>query len=407
MPAASSQSCPTYGPESEIARLREAVRRHLVGARPPGSIPRRTHRRSTIDGGDRAVRRGRAHRRLLVRPVSRFRPVLERMAIDPAQVWAMVENAGGQSETFSDAGFPGPLLPWSWTALGATASRLRRMGAVLGSERSRTARPQEEADVPRVTSARAGRERRLRVPRRGLTRVPTRRSSLLLCSWTTDAHFSCARCSCSTRRTSIDSPSSVGRSSIMSTTLGFPLAPILAEPRANGSAEGAVRDRRHARSAARHDVAYDHASPFRIAVIVHVSDLDSVHELFCTPRLPPVPVRPVRHDDRRQEGGEAPAPAGRRRRPPAALVRRPGHAGQPRTRHERLLRRLPRRPAWRAIRPRREGPRAADASTRPSTSGATSGGTSTRICWTARAMSANLLALFQTGARAGSSSSRR
>lgn len=50
-------------------------------------------------------------------PVGDFRPVLERMSRSPRAVWGMVENSQGEPESFPDEGFPEPVGPWLWTAI--------------------------------------------------------------------------------------------------------------------------------------------------------------------------------------------------------------------------------------------------------------------------------------------------
>jgi rhamnosyltransferase len=50
-------------------------------------------------------------------PISDITPVLHRMAHVVCGAWAMIENAAGRPETFPQAGFEYQNLPWAWTVL--------------------------------------------------------------------------------------------------------------------------------------------------------------------------------------------------------------------------------------------------------------------------------------------------
>ena len=50
-------------------------------------------------------------------PVSGFESVLERMSRVGRTAWGMIENAQGEPEAFPDEGFPQPRDPWVWTAV--------------------------------------------------------------------------------------------------------------------------------------------------------------------------------------------------------------------------------------------------------------------------------------------------
>ncbi|MEV5072271.1 hypothetical protein MRBLMI12_003928 [Microbacterium sp. LMI12-1-1.1] len=210
-------------------------------------------------------------------PVSDFGPVLERMAGEATTVWAMVENSGSGPETFPDAGVTPPSLPWAWTALRRDAfasgawrrywdGRGRGAGAAEETAFLRHFAP-GDASVSFAFPA---------------DRYPSTNPALFTPSLLLDDG-----CPFVLRTVFLQYPPYLDRFAVIGRELlqhvdelGFPLALVwqnlarTVQPKALYAIAGMLEVLPDT------DVAYDRASPFRIAAIVHVSDLDSVQDLF-------------------------------------------------------------------------------------------------------------------------------
>ncbi|MGP3535481.1 rhamnan synthesis F family protein [Microbacterium sp. RD1] len=210
-------------------------------------------------------------------PVSDVASVLTRMADDPAVVWAMIQNAGGPPETFPDAGFARPVLPWAWTAVRAAAFASGQWHRYW-AERPAGGGPEEEAAFLRHFE-RAGSEPSFAFP---AAAYPSADPALFTPSLLLDDG-----CPFVLRALFLQYPPFLDRFAVIGREilqhlddLGFPMGMVwqnlarTVQPKALYAIGGMVEVLPDV------DVAYDHAAPLRIAAIVHVSDLVSVQDLF-------------------------------------------------------------------------------------------------------------------------------
>lgn len=276
---------PDEAPEADVARLNELVddvrlepTRRFDAAAYASAVDAEHH----LDRYDEVVLTGDSW----FGPISDLGRVLTRMADDPAGVWAMVENAGGLPETFPDAGFTRPALPWTWTVL-------RREAFASGEwrryweGRGRTAIADEESAFLRHF-ARAGTQVAYAFP---AADYPSADPSLFTPSLLLDHGCPFLR-----RAVFLQYPPYLDRFAVIGREIlddlgerGFPLALVwqnlarTVQPKALYAIGGMVEVLPDV------DVAYDHNASFRIAAIAHVSDLDSVQDLFA--RLGNLPSR--------------------------------------------------------------------------------------------------------------------
>ncbi|WP_127818663.1 rhamnan synthesis F family protein [Microbacterium sp. CPCC 204701] len=267
---------PADAPDAEMARLRGVVD-GIVGRSgrsfDPASYRLAVDAEAGLDRYDEVILTGDSW----FGPVSDLGAVLGRMDGDPAVVWAMIENAGGPPETFSDAGFTREVLPWAWTALRREAfasGRWRR----YWEDRGRAASPDEEVAFLRHF-ARTGAAVSYAFP---AAQFPSTDPALFTPSLLLDAG-----CPVLPRTVFLQYPPYLDRFAVIGRELirhlddlGFPCALVwqnlarTVQPKALYAIGGMVEVLPDV------DTAYDHSAPFRIAAIAHVSDLDGVQDLL-------------------------------------------------------------------------------------------------------------------------------
>ncbi|MFB7893127.1 rhamnan synthesis F family protein [Microbacterium sp. NPDC056044] len=210
-------------------------------------------------------------------PISDFAPVLRRMADVACAAWAMVENAAGMPTTFPEAGFEHQTLPWAWTVLrtevfasGAWASYWRAP--------SRVADAQEESRFLEHLAG-GGASIAFAFPAADFASAdPGLFSSSLLLE---------AGCPFLLRTLFLQYPPHLDRFAVIGREilaqvddLGFPMPLIwqnlarTVQPKALYAIGGMLEVLPDV------DLGYDPDRPFRIAVIVHASDVDNVPEVF-------------------------------------------------------------------------------------------------------------------------------
>lgn len=210
-------------------------------------------------------------------PVADLGAVLRRMSDGAAVVWSMVQNAAGPPETFPDAGFTAPVLPWSWTAL--------RREAFASGEWDRYWKDGHRAPGAGDETAflrhfvRAGAVVSHAFP---VADFPSANPALLTPSLLLDDG-----CPFLSRAIFFQYPPQLDRFAVIGREIlhhlgerGFPLPLVwqnlarTVQPKALYAIGGMVEVLPDV------DVGYDHAAPFRIAVVAHVSDIDAVRDLF-------------------------------------------------------------------------------------------------------------------------------
>lgn len=220
-------------------------------------------------------------------PVGAWDPVLARMSTGAHAAWGMIENAQGEPESFPDEGFPAPHDAWVWTAIAGSVAR--------STEWARFWDPGDR-DAPRDRTERGFIEH---LRSRGQTvdfafraaDTPSADPGLFTPLLLLDAGCPIIRRDVFTRYPPfLERFAIVGREIIASLrTRGFPVELLLANlsrtvpPKALNTVGGMLEVLPGLGST------YDPARPFRIAAVVHVSDLDGVTEILERLRFLPGP----------------------------------------------------------------------------------------------------------------------
>ncbi|WP_345801866.1 rhamnan synthesis F family protein [Microbacterium sp. AZCO] len=101
------------GERRKLAEIADDLVEGPSGGFDPASYDLATRRIDDLDEFDEVVLTGDSW----FGPVCDLTPVLSRMSSSEASVWSMVETTAGPPESFADAGFPATHLPWSWVLL--------------------------------------------------------------------------------------------------------------------------------------------------------------------------------------------------------------------------------------------------------------------------------------------------
>ncbi|MET0862068.1 MAG: rhamnan synthesis F family protein [Microbacterium sp.] len=209
-------------------------------------------------------------------PVSDIGPVLDRMASQPAAVWAMVQNSGDQLEAFPDAGFTGSILPWTWTSVRREVLS-RSVWKEYWGRRSSGGKPGEEVEFLRHMSRSADVAYAF-----AAVDYPSEHPSIFTPSLLLDDG-----CPFLLRELFLLYPPYLDRFAVIGREVladlserGFPLEPVLSnlartvQPKALYAIAGMLE------VLADEDVSYDAARPFRLAAVVHVTDAEPVAQIL-------------------------------------------------------------------------------------------------------------------------------
>lgn len=211
-------------------------------------------------------------------PVCDFAPVLERMSSVRASVWAMVENAHGLPEAFPLAGFPHRATPWLWTVVRPAAFASSTWGEFWSTRPSSSAPAAAETDF--LAHVRGhGHVLAFAFPAdRYPSPDPALYTSGLLLD---DGCPMLARTAFTLYPPFLDRFAVIGRDILRDVQgRGFPLEPILQNlartvaPKSLYAVGGMMEVLPESGDG------YDASRPFRVAAVVHVSDLGGVDELL-------------------------------------------------------------------------------------------------------------------------------
>lgn len=220
-------------------------------------------------------------------PIGSFDSVLERMSTGSRAAWGMIENAQHEPEAFPDEGFPAPNDAWLWTVVAASAVRSAEWAGFWNPSRR---------DAPREYTER-GFTHHLRS--HGFTvkyafpaaDFPSADPGLFTPLLLLDAGCPLIRRDVFTRYPPfLERFAVVGREIIASLrTRGFPVELLLANLSRTVPAKALNAVAGMLEVLPGLGTAYDPARPFRIAAVVHVSDLEGVDEILQRLRHLPSP----------------------------------------------------------------------------------------------------------------------
>lgn len=211
-------------------------------------------------------------------PINDFGPVLERMSDDPAQIWAMTQNAQGARESFPIAGFPSKLYPWVWTTIRREVFLSPEWSTYWAEHRSFDARVAQEEHLP-AHFASLGRSVSYAFPAVDYpSNDPAFFTPTLLLD---DGCPTLARAVFAAYPPYLDRFAVIGRTILARVEeLGFPMALVwqglsrTVPPKALNATAGMLEVLPDV------DLSYDRDRAFRIAAIIHVTDLAAVDEIL-------------------------------------------------------------------------------------------------------------------------------
>lgn len=211
-------------------------------------------------------------------PMNDFTAVIERMAAGSLDAWAMVENANGQPEAFPDAGFAAREQPWTWTAIRKSVFASAQWSEYWGAHRSPSERLAQENEFIGHLRARG---------RRAAHAFPAADFPSADPAFYTPTLLLDAGCPTLARAVFTGYPPFLDRFAVIGREIladlehrSYPVALIRQNLARTMPPKAFVANAGMLDVLPDLDLAYDPASPLRIAAVVHITDLGGVDEIL-------------------------------------------------------------------------------------------------------------------------------